>query len=115
MSDALGAGTRFALGAALLLGDLGCVGAGSSVGRAVGSAIAQSAVNGLARPEAPHTCVAEGTDSASCGRTPEYLERITYEYRSPTDDPPFDDSCAGMCLSTETCVVYRGDLDCVPR
>lgn len=32
-----------------------------------------------------------------------------------SQDLPFDDTCAGLCLSDERCVMYRGELDCVRR
>jgi hypothetical protein len=37
--------------------------------------------------------------------------------QSPAEPMPFafDESCGGMCLSDERCVMYRGDLECVLR
>jgi hypothetical protein len=68
---------------------------------------------GLCVPQAE--CVSTGIRGrgAGCGKTPGYLD-ATKAVASPSEAVE-DDSCAGFCLSTERCVVYRGDLDCVPR
>lgn len=66
--------------------------------------------------EARSDCVGGGA-SATCGKTPEYVQATsgTAPRPTPAAEEPIDDSCAGFCLASERCVVYRGDLDCVPR
>jgi hypothetical protein len=66
------------------------------------------------------TCVARsdcGPTDPGCTRSEAYLEATAPDAgpAPPASSSAIDESCAGFCLSTERCVVYRGDLDCVPR
>ena len=61
-------------------------------------------------------CVSAGVRGrgADCGKTAKYLEATATTNVTPASEL-FDDSCAGFCLSSEKCVVFRGDLDCVAK
>lgn len=120
-----------------------CTKGSGSVGRAVATAatvaaveVAAAAANrgitgcyttcgyGTQCDESTGLCVPQGecvsnqlnSNGANCGKTPEYLQATSCTAPAAgAPAEPIDDSCAGFCLSTEKCVVYRGDLDCVPR
>jgi hypothetical protein len=44
--------------------------------------------------------------------------RVAGDPNQPPQPPllgAYDEDCGGMCMSDERCVMYRGDLECVPK
>lgn len=123
---------RLAIGCALLGLAAGC--GGPDAGGKAAQAVVNAGMAAAAMPlhQAITGCLTQcgyGTGCDEATGTCVDLEELAKQRRAnppkvagdPNQPPPpaipfaYDDSCAGMCMSDERCVMLRGELDCVPR